>query len=129
MRVLGGSQVGSEPDRGAVRGIAMAVAIVACTIHAVSRRGGIWLANMLAVVKIGILLTIIAMTFAIVSGGVKDKNGDVVPNVFSQNMDPKVAFKSPGDSVIALSANPDGSANGYAAAFLSISERFLRPRP
>ncbi|OCK79263.1 high affinity methionine permease [Lepidopterella palustris CBS 459.81] len=43
---------------GAVRGIAISVATATCLIHAISRRGGIWLSNVFAVVKILILLLI-----------------------------------------------------------------------
>ncbi|KAK3331585.1 high-affinity methionine permease [Cercophora scortea] len=122
VRVLQAARPGDEPKNGEVRAIAIAAAAFACMIHVVSRRYGIWLNNLLAVVKVGILLVIIFTTLAVVGGGVHDKNGNRVPNVWMQNMDPKVAFKAP--------ASPDGDVNnadlaqgtvtGYAASFLSI---------
>ncbi|KAK3313291.1 hypothetical protein B0H66DRAFT_628921 [Apodospora peruviana] len=42
--------------KGYVRGVAMAVAVFACLIHEASGRGGIWLNNLLALVKVGIIL-------------------------------------------------------------------------
>ena len=100
----------------------MAAAAFACIIHAVSRRGGIYLNNLLALIKIGMLLVIVGTTLAVVGGGIKDSNGNRVENVFAQNLDPKVAFKAPVDPTAGtiLEGTQDGTANGYAAAFLSI---------
>jgi hypothetical protein len=123
INVLNGAQPGIEPSSGQIRGIAIAAAAVACSIHAVSRRGGILLANFLAIVKIGILLVIVTITLIVLSGSVKDREGNAVPNVFLQNMDPKVAFRPPASTAApTTNTSPVGTANGYAAAFLSISE-------
>ncbi|KAK4210058.1 amino acid permease-domain-containing protein [Rhypophila decipiens] len=119
-RVLQAANPGATPDNGGVRGVAIAAAAFACVIHAVSRRGGILLNNFLALVKVGILLIIIITTLAVVGGAVKDSNGDKVPNVFGQNLDPKVAFNPPVDPALGVPGVDQGSANGYAAAFLSI---------
>jgi len=43
----------------AVRGIAIAAATGACLIHSFSRRGGIWLGNLFAFIKVLMLLLII----------------------------------------------------------------------
>ncbi|KAK3681808.1 amino acid permease-domain-containing protein [Podospora appendiculata] len=112
VRVLQAARSGDEPKNGEVRAIAIAIAIAAaafaCVVHVVSRRYGIWLNNLLAVVKVCILLVIIFTTLAVLGGGVHDEDGNQVPNVLTQNIDPKVAFKEP------------GTVTGYAASFLSI---------
>lgn len=129
LRVLQASRPGVEPDNNLVRGIAIAAAAFACIVHAVSRRGGIWLNNTLAVIKVLILLLIIAVTLAVVGNGIRTRDGKVVEDVFRANMDPGAAFKTPvNPSVGVATENPDGATvNGYAAAFLSISEPPLRP--
>ncbi|GJC84504.1 high-affinity methionine permease [Colletotrichum liriopes] len=58
LRVLEAAGV-ENPDNGTVRGIALAAATFACSVHALSRRFGILLNNTLAMVKIMILLLII----------------------------------------------------------------------
>ncbi|KAK3366786.1 amino acid permease-domain-containing protein [Lasiosphaeria ovina] len=122
VRVLQAAHPEEVPDNGRIRAVAIAAAAFACIIHAVSRRGGIWLNNLLAIVKVGILLVIVATTLAVVGKGIRDKDGNLVPNVFSQNLDPKVAFKPPVDPAKnpANAIYQEGTANGYAAAFLSI---------
>ncbi|KAK3314224.1 amino acid permease-domain-containing protein [Apodospora peruviana] len=120
-RVLQGAHPGVVPDNGHVRGVAMAAAVFACLIHGVSRRGGIWLNNLFALVKVGLLLVIVGTTLAVVGKGIKDADGNVIENVFGQNLDPKIAFQPPlnpnGTTDI---KHGEGSANSYAAAFLSI---------
>jgi amino acid transporter len=117
LRVSRAAHPSTEPSNGQVRGIAMAAAFFACVIHAVSRRGGIWLNNLLAVIKTGILFVIILTTLVVLAHGFKDRDGNAVPNVFMQNMSYRVAFKPPANT-----GGEAGTANGYAAAFLSISE-------
>ena len=95
---------------GAVRGLAVGIAVFTCFVHAVSRRGGILLNNLLALVKVGILLTIVGTACAVAGGGIHRKDGSEVPNVISPNTSPKTAFAT-------ASSNP----NSYAHAFLSIS--------
>ncbi|KAK3381241.1 amino acid permease-domain-containing protein [Podospora didyma] len=119
VRVLQAAHPNDEPSNGQVRGIALAAAALACVIHAVSRRGGIWLNNILALVKVGILLVIIATTLAVVGNGIHDKDGNLVQSVFMDNLNPKVAFKAPLAPVGATQAQ-EGTVNGYAAALLSI---------
>lgn len=43
----------------AVRGLAVAAATLACLIHAFSRRGGIWLGNFFALIKVLMLLLVV----------------------------------------------------------------------
>ena len=43
----------------AVRGLAVAAATLACLIHAFSRRGGIWLGNCFALIKVLMLLLVV----------------------------------------------------------------------
>jgi amino acid transporter len=97
----------SEADfsRGAIRGIAIIIAIVPCLIHAFSRRGGILLNNFLAIVKVIILLFMIISTW-VVAGGWSGVAG--ISN--NANVKPKSDFGS------------SNEANGYAQAFLSVSK-------
>ncbi|KAM5350606.1 hypothetical protein ACJ41O_007111 [Fusarium nematophilum] len=92
-----------NPDGGAVRGIAIGIAILTCFIHAFSRRGGIWLNNLLAIVKVLILLLIIVTAIVVGAGGLDTEN------VIDENTKPSNAF-----------GNASGDANGYAHAFLAI---------
>lgn len=123
-RVLQAARPDVEPDNGQVRAIAITAAAVACVIHGVSRRGGILLNNLLALIKVGILLIIVGTTLAVVGGGIKDSKGNEIPNVFGQNLNPKAAFKpptiNPGPPGALNNHIRDGTANGYAAGFLSI---------
>ncbi|KAK3900364.1 amino acid permease-domain-containing protein [Staphylotrichum tortipilum] len=118
-RVLEAAHPGVDPDKGQVRGIALAAAAFACVIHSVSRRGGIWLSNFLACVKLGILLLIIVMTIVVVAGGVKDAEGVAVKSVFLDNTYYWKAFQPPEDPTPGGEVK-GGTVNGYAAAFLSI---------
>ncbi|KAF4983945.1 hypothetical protein FZEAL_770 [Fusarium zealandicum] len=93
----------TAPDAGAVRGIAIGVAILTCFIHTFSRRGGIWLNNMLAIVKVMILLLIIVTAIVVAGKGLE------TTNVITQNTRPSNAFK-----------DASNDANGYAHAFLAI---------
>lgn len=96
----------SEASEGTVRGIAIAAATFACFIHAFSRRGGIWLNNLLAVIKLMMLLLII-ITAIIVAAGTLPKT----ENVISDNANARTAF-----------SNASSDANGYASGFLAISK-------
>ncbi|KAJ0311562.1 hypothetical protein Brms1b_008233 [Colletotrichum noveboracense] len=94
----------SDPENGPVRGIALAVAVFACFIHATSRRFGIMLNNFLAVIKIMIMLLIIVAAIVVGAGGLPKTQ-----NVIEQNTSPKTSF-----------ADATKDANGYAQAFLAI---------
>ncbi|OAR02392.1 hypothetical protein LLEC1_07098 [Akanthomyces lecanii] len=62
-----------DPGRAKVRGIAIAIATATCFIHAFSRRGGIFLNNIFAVVKFLFLLSMVVATWVVVGspGGLK----------------------------------------------------------
>ena len=101
-RVLMASAV-ENPKNATVRGIAIGVAIATSFIHAVSRRGGIFLNNSLALIKIAILLLILGTAVA-VAIGFKDAK-----DAFSDNVNPKYAF-----------ANASHDFNSYSDAFLTV---------
>lgn len=102
LRVL--TAAGQEkPSDGAVRGIALGIAALTCFIHAFSRRGGIWLNNLLAIIKVMILLLIIITAIVVGAGGLN------TPNRTNENTRPSNAFD-----------NASSDANGYAHAFLAI---------
>ncbi|KAJ6784844.1 hypothetical protein PWT90_09775 [Aphanocladium album] len=63
--ILSNSQNRSD---GLIRGIAIFIATVTCFIHAFSRRGGILLNNLFAVVKLLFLVSIILITWVVVGG-------------------------------------------------------------
>lgn len=108
VRAAGHNQVSD----GAIRGIALGVATLSCFIHAFSRRGGIFLNNVLAVIKVMILLLIIITAIIVAASG-----GKVFPaeDRFSENMRIDAAFD-----------DASSDAHNYASAFLSIS-MFIMP--
>ncbi|KAH7166313.1 amino acid permease-domain-containing protein [Dactylonectria macrodidyma] len=103
IRVLRAADV-EDPSNGAVRGIALGIAVLTCFIHTVSRRGGIFLNNVLAIIKVLILLLIIVTAIVVGAGGLKKTD-----NIITDNTSTKHAF-----------AGASGDANGYAQAFLAI---------
>jgi amino acid transporter len=88
---------------GAVRGIAISVATATCLIHAISRRGGIWLSNVFAVVKILILL-LICITAICASAGAFHTTTPAVQNMAVEN-----SF-----------AGASNNSYGYTQAFLAV---------
>ncbi|GKT41358.1 high-affinity methionine permease [Colletotrichum spaethianum] len=103
LRVLEAAGV-EKPENGPVRGIALAAATFACSVHALSRRFGILLNNTLAMMKIMIMLLIIIAAIVVGAGGFSETE-----NVFSSNTSPKNSFK-----------DASKEANSYAQAFLAI---------
>lgn len=99
----------ADIDGPTIRGIAIAVATATCFTHAISRRGGILLSNILALIKVGMLLLIIVTAIVVSARGFKDSEGNVVQNVIGDNTSGSNAF-----------ADASNEANGYAHAFLSI---------
>jgi hypothetical protein len=87
---------------GTVRGIAICMATVACFIHAFSRRGGIWLGNMFAVLKVLILVLIFITAICSLAGVFG-------ANVAEQNMAIQNSF-----------ANASQDSYGYDQAFLAV---------
>jgi amino acid transporter len=102
-RVLKAADI-QDPSNGTVRGIAIGVATLTCFIHAFSRRGGIWLNNMLAIIKLLILLLIIITAIVVGAGGLPKTE-----NVFAENTSASASFD-----------DASSDANGYAHAFLAI---------
>lgn len=119
VRVLQASHPGSRPEDfsgAAVRGIAIAVATATCFIHTFSRRGGIVLNNVLAIVKVGILLLIIITAIVVSAGGFKNgETGKEVSSVTAENLDAGSAFGP-------ISKDVSEGANGFAQSFLAIGE-------
>ncbi|KAF6822116.1 high affinity methionine permease [Colletotrichum musicola] len=93
-----------KPENGPVRGIALAVAVFACMVHTFSRRGGILLNNLLAMIKIMIMLLIIVTAITVGAGGFPKTK-----NVIVDNTSTKTSFAGGSDEP-----------NGYAQAFLAI---------
>jgi amino acid transporter len=99
-----------DSKNGAVRGIAIAISILACMIHAFSRRGGIWLNNLLAAIKVSMMLLIIVTTIVYSAG--KFPKSAAIPDrgaVTSANLGITNSF-----------ANASTDPNSYAQAFLAI---------
>lgn len=103
MRALQAADI-KEPSNGAVRGIAIAVATFACFIHAFSRRGGIWLNNALALIKLAMMALIIVAAIIVGAGGFPETK-----NVMAENTSTANSFR-----------NASTDSNGYAQAFLAI---------
>lgn len=97
-----------NPSGAGVRGIAIGIATLTCFIHAFSRRFGIWLSNVLAVMKILILLLIIFTAVAVGVGGL-----DHTANVISDNTSIDKSFKGASQDL-----------NDYAHGFLAIMFSF-----
>lgn len=95
--------LGVSPENGRVRGVAIAAATLSCFVHAISRRGGIWLSNILALIKVAMLLFII-VTGIMAYAGTFDSE-----SFASENLAPKNAFSGAADD-----------SYGYAQAFLGI---------
>ncbi|CAM1508570.1 Fc.00g054180.m01.CDS01 [Cosmosporella sp. VM-42] len=103
MRVMAAADV-ENPSNGSIRGIAIAIATATCFIHAASRRGGIWLNNVLAIIKVMILLLVIVTAIIVAAGGLKNSH-----NIISENTSTSNSFKG-----------ASTEANGYAQGFLAI---------
>lgn len=87
----------------AVRGLAIGAATFACGIHAISRRGGIVLGNIFALVKVCMLLMMIIIGIAAWGGAFEGQT------YVQENMAAKNAF-----------SNPASDSYGYVKAFLSM---------
>jgi amino acid transporter len=87
----------------AVRGLAVGAATFACGIHSFSRRGGIWLGTVFAIIKVLMLLMIIVTGICAWAGAFK------TTNYANENMAANHAF-----------ADPAEDPYGYAKAFLAV---------
>ncbi|KAF2837972.1 high affinity methionine permease [Patellaria atrata CBS 101060] len=98
-----------EVTNGKARGIAIAVASAACFVHAFSRRGGIWLSNFFAIIKILMLILIIVTGIMAYAGGVFPTEGRSVKDIAADNLPPSRSF-----------ADAATDSYGYAQAFLAV---------
>ena len=87
----------------AVRGIAVAAATFACAIHAFSRRGGILLGNLFALIKVLMLLTMVIIGICAWAGAFDTKTYAV------ENMAVEHSFSAPATD-----------SYGYVKAFLAM---------
>ncbi|KKZ66724.1 hypothetical protein EMCG_07555 [[Emmonsia] crescens] len=93
-----------EVTNGAVRGISVAVALFTCFIHTLSRRGGILLSNIFAMVKLSMLFLIVIAAIVAATGAFPQTE-----SVATENFDSKNSFHEASTQV-----------NDYANAFLLI---------
>ena len=98
---------GLKDHHAATRGLAVLVTTFACLIHGVWRRGGIILNNILAVIKIGILLLIIVLGITAL-GNQFEQDGEV-QNFAAHNMAPDKSF-----------ANAPTVTHGYVESILAV---------
>ena len=110
---------GIEGRDSTVRGLAVVCMTAACLLHAVWRKGGIMLSNILAVLKSLILVAIIIIGFA-ASAGASFGHGSVhgqalnpTSHKYASNFDPHSSF-----------AFATGDPAGYAASILFIVYSF-----
>ena len=99
---------GAPDDSHAIRGLAVAALTGACVIHGFWRKGGIVLNNILALIKVLILMAVIVIGFA-VAGGASFGNGPVGITTVKANFDPHKSF-----------LDPKGDAGSYARSLIYI---------
>lgn len=92
-------------NKGSVYGIAVAIATVTCFIHAFSRRGGIVLNNILAFLKVFMIIAMIVCTWVVAGGwsGIRGLHQD--NNVFQNE-----------------GIEPESGASGYGQAFIIVGK-------
>lgn len=93
-----------EPDKIAVRGLAIGVITFCCFVHGVWRTGGIYLNNFFGSIKLAILFGIFIIGVIYAGGGLGGST-----RTASQNL-----------SVHTSVGNPLNDAYGYAEAFLAV---------
>ncbi|KAK0661408.1 High-affinity methionine permease [Lasiodiplodia hormozganensis] len=93
-----------SPNRASVRGIALGVITFTCLFHGTWRKGGIWLNNIFAVLKVATLCFIIVVGFCALGGVFGDKANKAATNYALDN-----SF-----------SNTSHSSYGYAEGFLSV---------
>lgn len=74
-----------KPDQATAVGIALAVLTLVVILHMISRRGGIWLNNILALVKVALLLAIICLGMAKAAGAFSNREGPSNAEVIRKN--------------------------------------------
>ena len=73
------------PDRGVVIAVAIGLLTLVVMLHAFSRNMGIWINNIFATVKVGLLLTIVCLGIAKAAGKFGG-SGDVIRNNFTKDV-------------------------------------------
>ena len=104
---------------GAVRGLAVASLTFACILHAVWRKGGIILNNLLAVIKVGMLLAVIIIGFA-ASAGAQFGNGPV----HGRTVNPETHRAVSNFDIHTSFLHPSSGAASYANSLLFIVYTF-----
>ncbi len=110
MKAAGRPETPSE-----VRGIAASVLTVVCIIHAAWRKGGILLNNILAVVKVSILVAIIVIGFAAL-GGASFGHGKVA----GYTIHPETLRKTSNFNVQSSFDTSTSDAASYVSAYIQI---------
>lgn len=77
--------LGQRPDQGTAIGIAISALTVVVLLHMFSRRGGIWLNNVLALIKVTLLVAIICLGIAKGAGAFPNKQGPSNAEVIQEN--------------------------------------------
>ncbi|KIV90625.1 hypothetical protein PV10_07909 [Exophiala mesophila] len=95
-----------NPNNGSIRAVAIFVSLAACFIHGFSRKGGIMLSTLFAMVKLCMMLFIIVTAICYCARAFPDSHGS---QTLSENLSPSHVF-----------SGSSSGANGYAQAFLSI---------
>ena len=110
---------GHTDHSAAVRGLAVASLTFACLLHASWRKGGIVLNNLLALMKVGMLLAVIIIGFA-VSAGASFGNG----RVHGQTVNPETHQAVSNFDVHTSFLHPSGDVGNYANSLLFIVYTF-----
>ena len=106
---------GIEGHESAIRGLAVACLTVACLLHASWRQGGIIVNNLLALLKVSILLAVVGIGFA-ASAGASFGHGPV----HGVTVNPDTGKSSPNFDTHSSFANPRKDAASYAESLLFI---------
>jgi amino acid transporter len=109
LRRIDHSSVWKVPTNGEVRAVAIGVATFACLVHAVWRKGGIYLNNAFGFVKIAMLIMLFVVGIASAAGAFKGNQFEKPAEVVKENFGVHKAFSG---------ASTDSY--GYAEAFLAI---------
>ena len=115
MYVMEAAGYSTNSEAPAVRALALAALTFACLIHAVWRRGGIVLNNIMATIKVLILLGIIGIGFA-ASAGASFGHGPV----HGKTLDTKTGQLRPNFDTHASFANSRSDVASYASSLLFI---------
>lgn len=92
-------QAAGNPDHPeAIRGLAVAVLTVACLIHGLWREAGVVINNILALIKVLILMAVIVIGFA-AAGGASFGNGPVGKEAVKVNFNVRNSFSGPSNDV------------------------------